>query len=204
MGAPNTSNAAVIEWVKQTAAVCQPDEVVWCDGSESEKTRLTAEAVASGILIELNQKKLPGCYYHRSHPNDVARTEQRTFVCTQRQEQAGPTNNWMAPAAMHQKLRQLYEGSMRGRKMYVIPYLMGPPGSPLSKVGIELTDSVYVVLSMRIMTRMGNVAYEQLGAASEDFNRGLHSMLDCDLAKRFIAHFPEDNAIISTSSNYGG
>lgn len=185
------------------AAVCQPEEVVWCDGSEAEKQRLTAEAVARGILIELNQKKLPGCYYHRSHPNDVARTEQRTFVCTEKQEQAGPTNNWVAPATMHQKLRKLYEGSMRDRKMYVIPYLMGPPGSPLSKVGIELTDSVYVVLSMRIMARMGNVAFEHLGN-SDDFNRGLHCTLDLDPEKRYIVHFPQDNAIISVSSNYGG
>ena len=151
----------------------------------------------------MNQEKLPGCYYHRSKPNDVARVEQCTFICTQMQEDAGPTNNWMAPKAMYDKLRGLCAGAMKGRTMYVVPYLMGPAGSPLTKVGIELTDSLYVVLSMRIMARMGQVALEQLGD-SDDFNRGLHCMLDLHPDRRFIAHFPQDNAVISVGSNYGG
>ena len=199
----NTTNPSVIRWVEEQAKLCQPDNIFWCDGSEAEKEALTAEAVAKGILTKLNQEKLPGCYYHRSNPNDVARVEQCTFICTPMQEEAGPTNNWMAPKAMYAKLRALCDGSMRGRTMYVVPYLMGPLGSPLTKVGIELTDSIYVVLSMRIMTRMGDVAYKQLGEG-EDFNRGLHSMLDVNPDRRFIAHFPQDNAVISVGSNYGG
>ena len=158
---------------------------------------------SAASCIKLNQKKLPGCYYHRSNPNDVARVEESTFICTESQEEAGPTNNWMAPEEMYQKLRGLATGAMRGRTMYVVPYLMGPPGSPLAKVGIELTDSIYVVLSMRIMTRMGQVAFEQLGN-DDDFNRGLHCMLDVNPERRYIAHFPQDNAIISVGSNYGG
>ncbi|MEJ0089681.1 MAG: hypothetical protein WDM80_08060 [Limisphaerales bacterium] len=153
--------------------------------------------------MKLNQEKWPGCYYHRSNSNDVARVEQCTFICTPMQEEAGPTNNWMAPKAMYAKLRELCNGGMKGRTMYVVPYLMGPAGSPLTKVGIELTDSIYVVLSMRIMTRMGQVAYDQLGE-SDDFNRGLHCMLDVHPDRRFIAHFPQDNAVISVGSNYGG
>ena len=191
------------DWVRDMAALCLPDHIHWCDGSETEKTRLTDQAVAAGILIRLDQEKLPGCYYHRSHPNDVARVEQCTYICTETQDEAGPTNNWAAPAEMYAKLHDLAQGSMKGRTMYVVPYLMGPPGSPLSKVGIELTDSIYVVLSMRIMTRMGAVAWQQLGE-SNAFNRGLHCMLDLDPANRYIAHFPEDNAIISLGSNYGG
>ena len=124
------------------AALCLPDHIHWCDGSETEKTRLTDQAVAAGILIRLDQEKLPGCYYHRSHPNDVARVEQCTYICTETQDEAGPTNNWAAPAEMYAKLHDLARGSMKGRTMYVVPYLMGPPGSPLSKVGIELTDSI--------------------------------------------------------------
>ena len=200
---PNTKNQSVIRWVEAQAKLCQPDKVFWCDGSEAEKKLLTAEAVEKKILVQLNQEKLPGCYYHRSNPNDVARVEQSTFICTPMQEEAGPTNNWMAPKAMYAKLAALCDGAMKGRTMYVVPYLMGPLGSPLTKVGIELTDSLYVVLSMRIMARMGRVAYEQLGD-SEDFNRGLHCMLDVNPDRRFIAHFPQDNAVISVGSNYGG
>jgi phosphoenolpyruvate carboxykinase (GTP) len=200
---PNTANATVLRWVEEMIQLCQPDRVHWCDGSEAEKKVLTAAAVAEGVLIELNQQKLPGCYYHRSNPSDVARSEDRTFICSETADDAGPTNNWMAPAEMYPKLKALCAGGMRGRTLYVIPYLMGPLGSPLTKVGIELTDSIYVVLSMRIVTRMGQVAYEQLGT-SEDFNRGLHCMLNLDPKDRYIAHFPRDNAIISTSSNYGG
>jgi phosphoenolpyruvate carboxykinase (GTP) len=185
------------------ARLCKPDHVYWCNGSKAERKALLAEAVDQGVLIKLNQKKLPGCYYHRSNPNDVARVEQSTFICTESQEEAGPTNNWMAPKEMYQKLRGYAGGSMRGRTMYVIPYLMGPPGSPLAKVGIELTDSIYVALSMGTMTRMGEVALAELGD-SDDFNRGLHCMLDVSPQRRYIAHFPKDNAIISVGSNYGG
>ena len=198
-----TRNPAVIAWINSQVQLCQPDQVHWCDGSEAERDNLTNQAVAQGILVRLNQEKLPGCYYHRSNPNDVARVEQCTFICTQMQEEAGPTNNWMAPKAMYDKLRGLCAGAMKGRTMYVVPYLMGPAGSPLTKVGIELTDSLYVVLSMRIMARMGQVALEQLGD-SDDFNRGLHCMLDLHPDRRFIAHFPQDNAVISVGSNYGG
>ncbi len=203
LGKRNTSNKAVLSWVAEMENLCRPGRVYWCNGSRAEAQALTAQAVERGMLIKLNQKKLPGCYYHRSHPNDVARVEQATFICTKDQEEAGPTNNWMAPREMYQKLRTLSEGAMRGRTMYVVPYLMGPPGSPLAKVGIELTDSIYVVLSMGIMTRMGNIAFEQLGD-DDDFNRGLHCMLDINPERRYIAHFPQDNAIISVGSNYGG
>jgi len=200
---PNTENKYIIDWVHETARHCQADRIVWCDGSEEEKERLTGQAVDEGILIPLNQEKRPGCYYHRSEPNDVARVEKCTYICTETEEEAGPTNNWSDPAVMRERLGRLTAGAMEGRTMYVVPYLMGPPGSELSKVGVELTDSIYVVLSMRIMTRMGTVALEHLGD-SEDFNRGLHCMLDLDPEKRLIVHFPEDNAIFSTASNYGG
>ena len=202
-GKCNTTNSSVIRWVEAQAKLCKPDQIYWCDGSEKEKTSLTAEAVAQGILVKLNPKKLPGCYYHRSSPNDVARVEQCTYICTPSQEEAGPTNNWMPPAEMYGILHALCSNSMKGRTMYVVPYLMGPPGSPLAKVGIELTDSIYVVLSMRIMTRMGMLAYKQLGAG-DNFNRGLHCMLDVNPERRYIAHFPQDNTIISVGSNYGG
>lgn len=203
LGSCNTTNAAVKKWVDQMVALCQPDKIFWCDGSLPEKEFLTAEAVSLGVLIKLNQDKLPGCYLHRSNPNDVARVEQCTYICTENEEDAGPTNNWVEPQAMYEKLYGLSRGAMRGRTMFVVPYLMGPPGSPMSKVGLELTDSIYVALSMRIMTRMGDVAYEHLGE-SIDFNRGLHCMLDVNPERRYIAHFPEDNAVISLGSNYGG
>ena len=203
LGTCNVQNAHVTGWVQQMADLCKPQQVFWCDGSEAEREFLTDEAVREGILIKLNQEKLPGCHYHRSHPNDVARVEQCTYVCTESQEEAGPTNNWVPPAEMYRKLYGLCDGAMRGRTMYVVPYLMGPLGSALSKVGVELTDSLYVALSMRIMTRMGNIAYQHLGA-SDDFNRGLHTMLDLNPERRFIAHFPRDNAVISIGSNYGG
>ncbi len=200
---PSQPNPPVRARVQEMIELCRPDHVDWCDGSEKEKDSLTKEAVERGILIQLNQKKLPGCYYHRSDPNDVARVEEFTFVCTETRDDAGPTNNWAAPAEMYKKLHALCKGSMRGRTMYVVPYLMGPAGSPLTKVGVELTDSIYVVLSMRIMTRMGEVAWRHLGE-SNDFNRGLHCMLDVHKDRRFIAHFPQDNALISVGSNYGG
>jgi phosphoenolpyruvate carboxykinase (GTP) len=198
-----TSSLALREWVKEVAALTTPDAIVWCDGSQAEKDRLTKQAVAQGILIELNQEKRPGCYLHRSNPNDVARTEQLTFVCTPNKIDAGPTNNWSEPEATYAKLRGWLDGSMRGRTMYVVPYVMGPLGSPLSKVGIEITDSIYVVLNMRIMTRMGAAALKQLGD-SNDFNRGIHCTLDLNPERRLICHFPQDNTIISVGSGYGG
>ncbi len=197
------SNPMLTAWVEKIRALAQPDRVFWADGSEAEKEFLLAEAVASGVLTKLNQDKLPGCYYHRSNPNDVARVEQCTFICTPAKDQAGPTNNWATPREMYEKLYALLKGAMAGRTMYVVPYLMGPPGSPLTKVGVEITDSIYVVLNMRIMSRMGKVALDQLGAG-DDFNRGVHSVLDCHPDRRFIAHFPQDNAIISVGSGYGG
>ena len=202
-GAVNTKNQTVLRWVEAQAKLCQPDNIFWCDGSVEEKELLTAEAVTKGILVKLNQSKLPGCYYHRSNPNDVARVEQCTYICTPMEDEAGPTNNWMPPKAMYAKMRALCDGAMKGRTMYVVPYLMGPLGSPLTKVGVELTDSIYVVLSMRIMARMGQAAYTQLGD-SDDFNHGLHCMLDVNPDRRFIAHFPQDNCVISVGSNYGG
>ena len=198
-----TRNKALLDWVRDCAALCQPDRVVWCDGSEAEKERLTKYAVDAGVLIPLNPEKRPGCYLHRSNPNDVARVEHLTFICTKTKEAAGPTNNWMAPEEAYGKLTKLFDGSMKGRTLYVIPYVMGPIGSPLAKVGIEITDSVYVVLNMRIMTRMGKAALDMLGD-SGDFNRGLHCTGDINPERRFICHFPEDNTIWSFGSGYGG
>jgi phosphoenolpyruvate carboxykinase (GTP) len=198
-----TKSRALIEWVAECARLTQPDRIVWCDGSEAERERFTKEAVDSGVLIPLNSKKRPNCYLHRSNPNDVARTEDVTFVCTPTREGAGVTNNWMSPDEAYGKLRALFAGSMAGRTMYVIPYVMGPLGSPFAKVGVEITDSIYVALSMRMMTRMGTAALEMLGA-SDDFNRGLHCTLDLDPKKRFICHFPQDNTIWSVGSGYGG
>jgi len=198
-----TRNKALLDWVRDCAALCQPDRVVWCDGSEGEKERLTKYAVDTGVLIPLNPQKRPGCYLHRSNPNDVARVEHLTFICTKTKDAAGPTNNWMAPEEAYRKLTKLFDGSMKGRTLYVIPYVMGPIGSPLAKVDIEITDSVYVVLNMRIMTRMGKAALDMLGD-SGDFNRGLHCTGDINPERRFICHFPEDNTIWSFGSGYGG
>jgi phosphoenolpyruvate carboxykinase (GTP) len=198
-----TRNKALLDWVRDCAALCQPDRVVWCDGSEAEKERLTKHAVDTGVLIPLNPEKRPGCYLHRSNPNDVARVEHLTFICTKTKDAAGPTNNWMAPDEAYGKLTTLFNGSMKGRTLYVIPYVMGPIGSPLSRVGIEITDSVYVVLNMRIMTRMGKAALDMLGN-SNDFNRGLHCTGDINPERRYICHFPEDNTIWSFGSGYGG
>jgi phosphoenolpyruvate carboxykinase (GTP) len=199
----NHRNRALAEWVAEVAKRTQPDEVLWCDGSLAERQRLTAQAEAAGVLIRLNQQKRPGCYLHRSNPNDVARTEEVTFVCTPTKDEAGITNNWMAPEEAYGKLGALLNGSMRGRTMYVIPYIMGPADSPFAKVGVEITDSIYVALSMGIMTRMGRRALELLGN-SDHFNRGLHCTLDLDPERRFICHFPQDNTIWSVGSGYGG
>ena len=196
-------NSAIRKWVSEMEALTRPPAVVYCDGSEDEKARLISECLATGELIELNQEKLPGCYLHRSAPHDVARTEHLTFISTTKEEDAGPTNNWMAPMAAHEKLTPLFKRSMEGRTMFVVPFLMGPPGSPYSKVGVEITDSRYVVLNMRIMTRVGKVALDQLGE-SDDFTRCLHSLGDLSPDRRFIVHFPEQNAVWSIGSGYGG
>ena len=194
---------SVANFVDKYRQICEPDEVFWCDGSEEEKQFLLRRAVSSGVLEPLNQDKLPGCYYHRSNPNDVARVEQCTYICTPSKEDAGPTNNWAPPRDMYDKLHGLLRQSMRGRTMYVVPYLMGPPGSPLRMVGVELTDSIYVALNMRVMSRMGRVALEQL-TSKGDFNRGVHCTLNLDPSQRFICHFPQDNTILSVGSGYGG
>ena len=196
-------NSPVKQWVSEMVKLCQPDRVVWCDGSEEERERLTAEALSAGEVISLNQDELPGCVYHRTAKDDVARTEHLTFICTKREEDAGPTNNWMSPDEAYSKLGDLFRGSMGGRTMYVVPFIMGVPGSPFSKIGVELTDSIYVVLNMRIMTRMGQIALDELGD-SDDFTRCLHSKHELDIECRFICHFPEDNTIWSIGSGYGG
>jgi phosphoenolpyruvate carboxykinase (GTP) len=195
--------AHVQEWVDAMAAMCQPDSIHWCDGRDEERQRLTAQAVKTGELLQLNQDKLPGCYFHRTAANDVARTEHLTYICTSFQGDAGPTNNWMSPREAYSKARGIFTGAMKGRTMYVVPFAMGPIGSPFSKIGIELTDSIYVVLNMRIMTRMGAEVMDALGPQGE-FTRCLHSKADLDVNRRLILHFPEDNAIWSVGSGYGG
>lgn len=199
-----TNNKNVLTWVDDMVALCKPDQIVWIDGSEEQLASLRAQAIASGEMEELNQEKLPGCLLHRTLQNDVARVEARTFICSKNEEDAGPTNNWCAPQEMYAKLTPMYDGVMKGRTMYVIPYSMGPIGSPLAKVGVELSDSIYVVLNMDIMTRMGKAAFENLGEVSNDFVRGLHSKANVDPENRYIVHFPEDNTIWSINSAYGG
>ncbi|MBR4949231.1 MAG: phosphoenolpyruvate carboxykinase (GTP) [Clostridia bacterium] len=198
-----TNNKKVLTWLDEMIALTSPDKVVWIDGSEEQLEALRAEAVASGEMIKLNQEKLPGCYYHRTAPNDVARVEDRTFICTETKEEAGPNNNWMAPSEMYAKLNALYKDSMKGRTMYVIPYSMGPIGSSFSKIGIELTDSIYVVLNMAIMTRIGEKVLECLGEDG-DFTKCLHAKKDVNPDERYIVHFPQDNTIMSVNSAYGG
>ncbi len=199
-----TKNQNVLKWVDEMIELCKPDEVIWIDGSEEQLDTLRAEAVSTGEMYPLNSEELPGCYLHRTLPNDVARVEDRTFICTRKEEDAGPINNWCDPKEMYAKLGAMYDGVMKGRTMYVIPYSMGPIGSPLAKVGVELTDSIYVVLNMAIMTRMGKDAFKNLGDTSDDFVRGLHSKADIDPEKRYIVQFPEDNTIWSINSAYGG
>ena len=198
-----TKNKFVLDWIAQQIKLTAPDQVVWIDGSEEQLEQLREEACATGEIYKLNQEKLPGCYLHRSDPSDVARVEGRTFICCEKQEDAGPTNNWMAPAQMHAMLDELCGGAMKGRTMYVIPNSMGPVGSPFAKYGIELTDSIYVVLNMDIMTRVGQAVLDQLGD-SPDFIKGLHCKADLDPEKRYIVQFPEENAIVSVNSGYGG
>jgi phosphoenolpyruvate carboxykinase (GTP) len=196
-------HAGIRTWVDDVAAMTRPDRILFIDGSEEEKDALIKESVATGELIELNQQKMPGCYLHRSASHDVARTEHLTFVCTDKKDDAGPNNNWMAPADAFAKVRPLFTNAMKGRTMYVVPFLMGPPGSRFSKVGIEITDSKYVVLSMRIMTRVGQAALDHLGQ-SDDFTRCLHSLGDLSPERRYIMHFPEQNTVWSIGSGYGG
>ncbi len=198
-----TTNKTVIKWLDEMKELLTPDKVVWIDGTDEQREELRAEAVKLGELTKLNQDKLPGCYLHRTNPNDVARVEDRTFICTKEKETAGPTNNWCDPDEMYKKLYNIARGSYKGRTMYVIPYSMGPIGSPLAKIGIEITDSVYVVLNMLIMTRVSLKVLEVLGD-SNDWVRGLHSRCDIDPENRYICHFPEDNTIISVNSGYGG
>jgi len=196
-------NPTLTKWVDEVARYTKPDHIHWCDGSEAENAALIKQMLADGTLEALNPQTHPGCYLHRSHPSDVARTEHLTFICTESQADAGPTNNWMSPEEARSRVWRLFENSMRGRTMYVVPYLMGPAGSPSSKVGVELTDSPYVVANMRIMTRMGSVALDQLGMSS-DFCKGLHSLGDLDPERRFICHFPDRREIWSVGSGYGG
>jgi phosphoenolpyruvate carboxykinase (GTP) len=196
--------SSVEEWVDEVARTTQPDRVVWCDGSDAENERLIEQMVSDGTLIRLNQERLPNCFLHRSHPQDVARTEHLTFICSEHPEDAGPTNNWMSPSDAKERVWPLFNNSMRGRTMYVVPYIMGPVASPYAKVGVEVTDSPYVVANMRIMTRMGRVALDRLKAGSSDWVPGLHSLGDLSPERRFILHFPETRTIWSVGSGYGG
>ncbi len=198
-----TDNKKVIDFVKKSAELATPDEIVWIDGSEKQLEALRKEACATGEMIKLNQEKLPGCYYHRTAENDVARVEARTFICCKNKEDAGPINYWMDPKEAYALCGEIARGKMKGRKMYVIPYSMGVVGSPFSKIGIEVTDSIYVVLNMAIMTRVGLDVYKALGKEG-DFVKGFHCKCDVDPEKRYIMHFPEDDTIISVNSAYGG
>jgi len=198
-----TKNKYVLSWIDEMAAMTQPDKIVWIDGTEAQAEALRAEACSTGEMIKLNQELLPNCYLHRTAVNDVARVEDRTFICTSKKEDAGNINNWMDPQECYAKLSKLYTGAMKGRTMYVIPYSMSIVGSPFAKYGIELTDSIYVVLNMLIMTRVGTNVLDDLGE-SGDFIKGLHAKADIDQENRYICHFPEDNTIWSVNSGYGG
>jgi phosphoenolpyruvate carboxykinase (GTP) len=198
-----TGNTTVKQWIQEQLARVNPDAVVWIDGSEAQLDALRKEATDSGELIKLNEELLPGCYLHRTAQNDVARVEHRTFICAPTKEEAGPTNNWMEPAEAYERLYAIAKDSYKGRTAYIIPYSMGPVGSPMSKIGIELTDSIYVVLNMAIMTRVGKTVLDALGD-SDDWVRGLHCRCEIDEEKRYICQFPQDNTIISVNSGYGG
>lgn len=198
-----TNNKYVLDWIKEMAEMTQPDKIVWIDGSEEQANALREEACSTGELIKLNPEKLPNCFLHRTAVNDVARVEGRTFICTPTKEEAGNINNWVEPGEMYAKLKKLYTGSMKGKTMYVIPYSMSVVGSRFAKIGIELTDSIYVVLNMLIMTRAGQNVLDALGD-SPDYVKGLHATADCDENNRYITHFPQDNTIMSVNSAYGG
>ena len=200
-----TNNKKVLKFVEDSAAFAQPDKIVWIDGSEAQRDALRAEAVASGEILKLNEELLPDCYLHRTAENDVARVEDRTFICSRKEEDAMPHSivKWMAPDKAYKMVEEIARGKMKGRTMYVIPYSMGVIGSPFSKIGIEVTDSIYVVLNMEIMTRVGTACLEQLGE-NGDFVKGFHCKCDVDPEKRYIMHFPEDNTIVSVNSAYGG
>ena len=199
-----TNNKTILDWVDEQVALVKPDNIVWIDGSEEQLEALRDEACATGEMERLNEDLLPGCLLHRTNPNDVARVEGRTFICTKTKEEAGPTNNWEDPDVMYKKLYDIARDSYKGRTMYVIPYSMGPIGSKLSKVGIEVTDSIYVVLNMAIMTRVGKAVLDAFGDESNDWVRGLHCKCQIDENNRYICHFPQDNTIISVNSGYGG
>ncbi len=197
------TNQSVNDWVKEMAELTKPEKIVWVDGSKEQLEEIKNEALATGEMIELNQEKLPGCLYYRTNPKDVARDEKRTVICTTRKEDAGPTNNWVAPDEMYAKLRKLFDGSMKGRTMYAIPFSMGVPGTEFSKIGIELTDSIYVVLNMDIMTHVSQEVIDLLNQGA-DFTKCLHSKAQVNEQEKYIAHFPEDNTIWSINSAYGG
>lgn len=199
-----TNNKSILNWVDEKIDLVKPDSVMWIDGSEEQLDALRKEACESGEMIKLNEELLPGCYLHRTKPNDVARVEGRTFICTPTKEGAGPTNNWEDPAVMYKKLYDIARDSYKGRTMYVIPYSMGPVGSKFSKVGIEVTDSIYVVLNMSIMTRVGKAVLDSFGDTNEDWVRGLHCKCNVEEKDRYICQFPQDNTIISVNSAYGG
>ncbi len=199
-----TKNKSILEWIDKQVELVKPDNIVWIDGSEEQIEALRAEACSTGELVKLNEELLPDCYYHKTAVNDVARVEDRTLICSKKEEDAGPTNHWMDPEKAYAMLYDIAKDSYKGRTMYVIPYSMGPVGSPLAKVGIELTDSIYVVLNMVIMTRVGAKVMEAFGDESNDWVRGLHCRCDIDAEKRWICQFPEDNTIISVNSGYGG
>ena len=198
-----TTNKNVLNWLDGVVKMMTPDNIVWIDGSEEQLADLRKQSVANGEILPLDQAKLPGCYYHRTAVNDVARVEDRTFICAKNEADAGPTNNWMAPADAYAKVEKIFNGCMKGRTMYVIPFSMGAVGSPFAKVGVEVTDSIYVVLNMNIMTRIGKPVLDMLGD-SNDFVRGVHGKCDIDQEQRYIMHFPEDNTIWSCNSGYGG
>lgn len=198
-----TNNKSVLNWIEEMKTLVSPDKQVWIDGSEAQLEALRAEACSTGEIIKLNEEKLPGCYLHRTAVNDVARVEDRTFICSTKEEDAGPTNHWKSPKEAYKMLFDIARGSYKGRTMYIIPYSMGPIGSPLAKIGVELTDSIYVVLNMSIMARVGQQVWDTLGD-SNDWVRGLHCKCEIDAEKRYICHFPEDNTIISVNSGYGG
>ena len=198
-----TQNKSVLNWIENMKELVTPDNIVWITGEEAKLEELRKQACSTGEMIKLNEEKLPGCYLHRTAVNDVARVEDRTFICSKKEEDAGPTNHWMDPEKAYKMLYDIAKGSYKGRTMYVIPYSMGPVGSHFAKVGVELTDSIYVVLNMAIMTRIGDKVWEALGD-SNDWVRGLHCKCDIDAEKRYICHFPEDNTIISVNSGYGG